>query len=83
MVLLLDGPAGEQRVELIRGEPSLAVAVVCGIRDLERSGARVRRVVAAPQAGVLAAADLVLRLRRLVPHLAEQELAVLLELLEW
>ena len=48
VVLLLDGPAGEQRVELVRREPCLAVAVVCGVRDVERSGARVRRVVAAP-----------------------------------
>ncbi|GIH03113.1 hypothetical protein Rhe02_11800 [Rhizocola hellebori] len=82
VVLLLDGPAGEQRVELVRGEPCLAAAVVCGVRDVERSGARVRQLAAAPQSAVLAAADLVLRLRQLVPELAEQEVAMLLELLE-
>jgi hypothetical protein len=82
LVLLVDGPAGEQRVELVRGEPCLASAVVCGVLDLEMSGARVRRIVAGPQGGVIAAADLVLRLRRLVPGLSEQEMAVLLELLE-
>ena len=80
LVLLLDGEEGVRRAELVREEPCLATAVVCAVRDVEASGSRVQSVLQ-PQAGAAAAADLVLRLRRISPGLSEEEMAVLLEML--
>jgi len=74
---------GVPRLELSRGEPSLAAAVVVGIREIERSGQRVVRVGEATgrPSAVVAAADLIVRLRELSALLSEEDLLVLLELL--
>ena len=98
MVLLLEGPTGAQPVELVRDEPTLAGAVVGGVREMELAGRRVlgvteARATAMPElcdaavrlaprdAAVASAADLILRLRQVGVQVAEDELALLLELL--
>ncbi len=82
MILLLEGPTGEQRVELVRAEPTLAGAVVGGVREMELAGRKVLGVVPATrEAPVAAAADLILRLRRISAGLSEEEMALLLELI--
>lgn len=91
MVLLLESPTGEKLVELVRDEPTLAGAVVGGVREMELAGSTVLGVAAEPaevaparqphDAAVVWAADLILRLRRLGPGLTEEDMALLLELL--
>lgn len=82
LVVLRDaGSGGFEQLEVVRRAPMLAAAVVGGIRDVERAGGRVVRIIDGQQQRVLVAADLILRLRGLVTDLSEEEVALLLELL--
>jgi hypothetical protein len=85
IIVVVEAPSAgtAPRMELSHGDPALAAAVVVGIGEIERSGQRVVRVgegTGRPSA-VIAAADLILRLRELSALLSEEELLVLLELL--
>jgi hypothetical protein len=84
VILLVEArAAGTQRLELVRGEPSLATAVVLGVREIERAGGRVVRLDHGPgrPSAIVVAADLILRLREISALVSEEDLLVLLELL--
>jgi hypothetical protein len=81
VVLVEAGPAGA--VPAAHDERALAVAVVTGVREIERAGGK---VVCLGDGGdessaVVVAADLILRLREVAAALTEENLLVLLELL--
>lgn len=85
VMALVEAPPRAQalvrRLELAHGEPSLAAAVVMGVRGLEHDGQRVVGIRDGRGRPIVTAADLVLRLRELSAVLSEEDLLVLLELL--
>jgi hypothetical protein len=81
VVLVEARPAGS--TPAARDELALAVAVVAGIREIERAGGRVVCIGdgGPGSSAVIVAADLILRLREVSATLSEENLLVLLELL--
>jgi hypothetical protein len=65
---------------VIRPEPILADAIVCAVREVEGHGYKVTGIRTV-RWELREATRLVLGLRALAPHLSEEELALLLDLL--